>query len=738
MKQLHVNITNKVATYRERDGFIICNNNDYEIVFAFDSEWNKYLNRIARFTWNGQYLDVEFTGSTCAVPVIDNADEVEVGVYVYGGISTTTAAVIGCVPSILSGGAGPHPETGQSYSTEAEKSAKAAAASAAEAAESARVAAASISEVEDVATASISEVEDVATASISEVEEVATAAAQDIGILVSEAQAARKSAAASATEAEESAETAKACVQNVGLMEEDIGILVNEARFAQRSAAASATKAEESAEAAEESAGAAATAAADAVTASLSEIINGNFEANTEACSFSLTPYKFLANDGSIADIDGAGFCVTSAIAVEPLKKYHIKTRLQWNNLLYAFYDNTGAFISGEQNTTSSGINNYENIVAAPEGAATLIVAAVTSSELSAPVVALVKGYSIIPSRTGYAELDENLQNSFIPSPRGFVEIPLEFTEPKAIQYGGEAVDNSYGINSTEYLDVSAYDYLRVSGALFWNYRVLAFYDKNKVFIEGFPTTGGSVIAYTDEVIKIPEGAVYMRVGDNSAAANKGVSTKIEYSTTFIIGKWSGKKWVCVGDSLTALGTATNKHYYDYVAEATGIEVVIMGVGGSGYAQSAASNNAFYQRVLNAPTDTDVVTIFGSFNDLSTDLEIGTASDAGTDTICGCINKTLDNVFATLPTVQVGVVAPTQWNERTTKQEEYVLALETICRARGIPFLDLLHCSNLHPDNETLKALTYSKDNGNGVHPDETGHRIIAPRFKAFLESLLM
>lgn len=100
MKDLHIVVNNKIATYQKRDGDIVCGNNDYQIVFTFDDEWDSYSTKTARFVWNGKYLDVIFAGNTCPVPIIQNADSVEVGVYA-GNLCTTTPAKIGCVKSIL-------------------------------------------------------------------------------------------------------------------------------------------------------------------------------------------------------------------------------------------------------------------------------------------------------------------------------------------------------------------------------------------------------------------------------------------------------------------------------------------------------------------------------------------------------------------------------------------------------------------------------------------------------------
>lgn len=100
MKNLHIAVTDKIATYKQRDGIIVCGNSDYQIVFTFDDEWNDYTQKTARFIVNGTFTDVNFTGDTCPVPILTGTLEVSIGVYA-GTLSTTTPAKIPCVESIL-------------------------------------------------------------------------------------------------------------------------------------------------------------------------------------------------------------------------------------------------------------------------------------------------------------------------------------------------------------------------------------------------------------------------------------------------------------------------------------------------------------------------------------------------------------------------------------------------------------------------------------------------------------
>ena len=99
MKTLCISVLNKVALSSARNK-IVCGNSDYQIKFTFDSEWDGFVTKTARFIWNGEYVDVVFTGDVCTAPIITGTDKVSVGVYA-GNLSTTTPAVIEAERSIL-------------------------------------------------------------------------------------------------------------------------------------------------------------------------------------------------------------------------------------------------------------------------------------------------------------------------------------------------------------------------------------------------------------------------------------------------------------------------------------------------------------------------------------------------------------------------------------------------------------------------------------------------------------
>lgn len=289
----------------------------------------------------------------------------------------------------------------------------------------------------------------------------------------------------------------------------------------------------------------------------------------------------------------------------------------------------------------------------------------------------------------------------------------------------------------------------------------LCLYDESKAFIKQVDTGGSYTWA-------VEEGTLYVRFCYHSdVVENIMLESGTSYSSAFVEyeepkkmlknsyynsgADWSDKLWVCVGDSLTEVNIRTTKHYHDYIADATGIEVSNMGYSGSGYKRGEGENNAFYQRILNVPNNADVVTIFGSGNDLNYtamgfgtfDDALGSPTDTGTSTICGCINTAIDNLYSVLPTVQLGIITPTPWASYSpltanNDMDKYSNAIVSICRRRGIPCLDLYHESGMRPWEATYRQLCYSKDEGEGTHPDETGHEIMAPHFKAFLEKIVL
>lgn len=249
----------------------------------------------------------------------------------------------------------------------------------------------------------------------------------------------------------------------------------------------------------------------------------------------------------------------------------------------------------------------------------------------------------------------------------------------------------------------------------------------------------------------VPEGCVY-------AYFPIKLSAGVDYSNKYILGYmtpenenatiFKGKTWLAMGDSLTERNMRSGKNYHDYVADATGITVINAGVSGTGYKNGLSSETNFASRILNyADTDVDIVTVFGSGNDIGATL--GTETDTGTDTVGGLVNLFLDNLYSIKPFVKVGIISPCPWQNYTPDVDnnymlQYAELLQKIAKRRGIPFLDLYYSSGLHPDKSDFRTEFYSDDGPggvgsiDGVHPNSKGHEILASHVLAFLKTLLL
>lgn len=201
----------------------------------------------------------------------------------------------------------------------------------------------------------------------------------------------------------------------------------------------------------------------------------------------------------------------------------------------------------------------------------------------------------------------------------------------------------------------------------------------------------------------------------------------------------SGKKWYLIGDSLTAFNQTANEKYYDKLQMINGVIPEVLGIGGTGYKNPGTGTPAaFYQQAALVDTDADIVTIFGGGNDLS--YELGTIDDTGTDTICGCINTTIDAVYQANPLARLGIITPCPWRSYNPATDNAMRRLSNaiieICNKKGIPVLDLYRCSGFRPWDDTFRNLVYTMSNNDGVHPNNIGHEMLASHINEFIKQL--
>ena len=210
---------------------------------------------------------------------------------------------------------------------------------------------------------------------------------------------------------------------------------------------------------------------------------------------------------------------------------------------------------------------------------------------------------------------------------------------------------------------------------------------------------------------------------------------------------WAGKKWVAFGDSLTDETINADKKYYRYIEEKTGITVVVMGKGSTGYYKGYDSGMAYGQRMANVTADADVITIFGSINDWHTksaNVEMGNASDTmEAGTLAGYINECIDVAIEKAPYAQIALVTPMDYHGLPDNILEGIAnIIKAVAAYRKIKCLDLYHESGFRVDNPTFAAVyttDYSETAESYGHPSNLAHeQLIAPEFMELLKRMLL
>lgn len=516
-------------------------------------------------------------------------------------------------------------------------------------------------------------------------------------------------------------------------------------------------------------------------TAAFQQILDSSEGTEIEEIELESVGRAVIERNGSVTITEtlSESYRVSDFVEVQPGEIYSITAAGHWNKQLYAFYDVDENYISGLLETGTQIVWMADKLVVVPVGAAKMRIAWLNAPSFTGRLGKVT--HPIFPTGrlTGdllsdYTAAKEKVQAAFNHTVSEIASGDYDFTE-EAVEFEiisnkvlrasdgqpSDLVRPSDNYKISECIPVIPMELLHVVACSHYSNCIYVFYDENETAISKVIAEEGAPVTTVDENIVVPLGAAYLRIAYLFATqvGSVGRLTRTGFKGTFtgnfvgnIIGdvtgdiygkflKWSGKKWAAIGDSHTEHNIRATKNYHDYVAEKTGITVVNLGSSGSGYKRRWEDSKAFYHLLDRIPEDADVVTFYGSGNDLAT--EIGEVTDTGTDTLCGCINTTIDRYNELFPGVPLGIVTPCPWSSgnpanETCAMARYSAAIVEICRRRSIPCLDLYHCSNLRPWEASFRELFYTRDDGGGCHPDENGHAILAPRFAAFLEQLIL
>lgn len=229
----------------------------------------------------------------------------------------------------------------------------------------------------------------------------------------------------------------------------------------------------------------------------------------------------------------------------------------------------------------------------------------------------------------------------------------------------------------------------------------------------------------------------------NDSTANKIVKSRL-----------AGKTWLSIGDSITwgFKIPDRNQAYNNIIANRNNMSLMEDAIVGSPITGSSNESENMVVRLNNHINDNvDYVTIFGGTNDFGVhSTNLGSLGDTDSSTFYGALDvicKTLLDKFAGkkvamfTPLHRRGttedIIGEDDTNSVGNNLSVYVKAIKEVTAKYGIPCLDLNSMCPINPNfSGNMKALFDNGDGGDGLHPNDAGHHLLADVVEEFLQTL--
>lgn len=199
---------------------------------------------------------------------------------------------------------------------------------------------------------------------------------------------------------------------------------------------------------------------------------------------------------------------------------------------------------------------------------------------------------------------------------------------------------------------------------------------------------------------------------------------------------------VFIGDSITEVNFRTSKNYHQFIAERTGLNVINLGVSGTGYVDRINAVDSITEQP-------DFISVFLGTNDYSGvtgSKLLGDVTDTDAPTVASHIYALLNDLINKFPNTPVLTITPLPRIESNPYDEnkgengyslyELSKVIKGVSKRLGVPCLDLYHCSHLRPwiDEVNQHFFSYQEGQADGLHPNYRGHEYISYPIQSFLE----
>lgn len=310
----------------------------------------------------------------------------------------------------------------------------------------------------------------------------------------------------------------------------------------------------------------------------------------------------------------------------------------------------------------------------------------------------------------------------------------------------GEPVDNLYAIRTP----LMEFEYLKIWTTTNSDGQYIGYmYDENKRFLGKLNDLSfhrGINVLCANSIYN--EGSVkyvaFCFVNADSTAITPQDFDSLNIKLYLYSGIKSGmkKKISCIGDSIT-LGYGNVSPYPSFLSPY--YDSVNLGITTTEW--SGPTKTAFWRRIANVATDTDIISIMGGTNDWLHNNALGTLSD-GSDTqetsFYGALKYTAEYVINNFPKSKLCFITPIRCKDNAFGQvenglnnlglslREYAQAIVDVGLLYSIPVLDLNAVCDINP-NYPSHQIYYLYD---GCHPSSVGNERIFNKIFSFIKSL--
>jgi len=206
-----------------------------------------------------------------------------------------------------------------------------------------------------------------------------------------------------------------------------------------------------------------------------------------------------------------------------------------------------------------------------------------------------------------------------------------------------------------------------------------------------------------------------------------------------------------LGDSITegAGADCVEERYSTLVCKELNAEEYNFGIGGTRIARQKDKKEfydeeEFIKRAEKMPKDADFTFVFGGTNDFGHgDAEFGDFCDAGRDTFCGAFKELVEYLSLNFPKQKICFILPLPRHDQDSLYGDgskkrpiaplstYINAEKDFLESVGIDYLDFSKIFHT-PISAKRDGLYFD-----GLHPNSTGHRLLADQLVKYLRKVI-